>query len=176
MTISKIALAVAAMTLSGVASATNTIQFQGEVSDQTCTVSINGNASTPVVLLPTVSKADLATAGATAGQTPFTIGLTGCTADAANATAVKTVFVANNLTSDGRMGNTGSATNVSLELIDPATPATPLDLSGQAGTPGLNLAAGATSASYDFAVRYYSEGGATAGSVLGSVQYAVSYQ
>ncbi|MGC6547647.1 fimbrial protein, partial [Escherichia coli] len=44
------------------------------------------------------------------------------------------------------------------------------------GSPGLNLAANATSASYDFAVEYYAEGVATAGSVLGSVQYAVSYQ
>ena len=37
----------------------NTITFQGEVTDETCSVAINGNQATPVVLLPTVSSADL---------------------------------------------------------------------------------------------------------------------
>ncbi|AOX99421.1 fimbrial protein [Jeongeupia sp. USM3] len=157
------------------AASANTINFQGEVADQTCSVTINGNATTPMVLLPTVPASQLAASGSTAGQTPFTVGLTGCTAPA-SALSVKTVFVGNNLNTGNRLGNTGSATNVSLELVDPATPATPLDLTGQTGAAGLVLAAGATSASHDFAVRYYAEGAATAGSVLGSVQYAVSYQ
>lgn len=161
--------------ISASAVADNTIRFQGEVADQTCVVSINGNASSPLVLLPTVPKSALAASGQTAGQTPFAVSLSGCTATT-TATAIKTVFVGNNLTSYGRMGNSGSATNVSLQLVDPASPTTPLDLTGQTGSPGLNLAANATSASYDFAVEYYAEGVATAGSVLGSVQYAVSYQ
>jgi major type 1 subunit fimbrin (pilin) len=166
---------VAAAVISGSAFADNTIKFQGEVADQTCTVTVNGNASSPLVLLPTVSTSTLATSGATAGDTNFTISLSGCTASATE-TAIKTVFVGNNLTANGRMGNTGTATNVSLRLVDPATPATALDLTGQVGNPGLVLAANATSASYDYAVQYYSEGVATPGSVLGSVQYAVSYQ
>lgn len=175
MKMKKIAIVTAGLMLSTAAMASNVIQFQGEVADQTCEVSINGNASTPLILLPTVSAASLATAGATAGQTPFTVGLTGCTVSA-SATAIKTVFVGNNLNAGGRMGNSGSATNVSLQLIDPTLPGAPLDLSGATGAPGMSLAAGATAASYDFAVEYYSEGIATPGSVLGSVQYAVSYQ
>ncbi|POT55709.1 type 1 fimbrial protein [Citrobacter amalonaticus] len=170
-----LALACTVAAVSTSAMADNTIRFQGEVADQTCVVSINGNPSSPQVLLPTVPKSALAASGVTAGQTPFSIDLTGCTASA-SATAIKTVFVGNNLTSDGRMGNTGSATNVSLQLIDPAAPTTPLDLTGQTGAAGLNLAANATSASYNFAVEYYAEGVSTPGSVLGSVQYAVSYQ
>ncbi|WP_330985332.1 MULTISPECIES: fimbrial protein [Enterobacterales] len=155
--------------------ADNTIKFQGEIADQTCAVNVNGSTSSPLVLLPTVPATSLASSGMTAGNTNFTINLTGCTAST-SATAIKTVFVGNSLTSNGRMGNTGTATNVSLQLIDPAAPTTPLDLTGQTGAPGLNLAANATSASHDFAVQYYAEGTATAGSVLGSVQYAVSYQ
>ena len=170
-----IAIMVSGLILSTAALADNTIKFQGEVADQTCDISINGNASTPLILLPTVSTASLAASGDTAGQTPFTIGLTGCTVSA-SATAIKTVFVGNNLTADGRMGNTGTAGNVALQLIDPASPATPLDLTGQTGAAGLSLAANATSAAYDFAVEYYAEGVATPGSVLGSVQYSVSYQ
>ena len=37
------------------AASDNTITFQGEVTDQTSAVTINGNAASPVVLLPTVS-------------------------------------------------------------------------------------------------------------------------
>lgn len=172
----KLALVMAfAAVISTSAMAANTINFQGEVADQTCAISINGSTSAPLVLLPTVPKSSLATLGTTAGLTPFTISLTGCTASASS-TAIKTVFVGNNLNSGGRMGNTGLATNVSLQLVNPAAPTTGLDLTGQTGNTGLSLAANATSASHDFAVQYYAEGVATPGSVLGSVQYAVSYQ
>lgn len=171
----KIAIVAAGLVFSTAALADNTIKFQGEVADQTCDININGNASTPLILLPTVAATSLATSGTTAGRTPFTISLTGCTASA-SATAIKTVFVGNNLTANGRMGNTGTAGGVSLRLVDPAAPTTPLDLTGQNGAAGLSLAANATTASHDFAVEYYSEGGATAGSVLGSVQYSISYR
>ncbi|MEY8174905.1 fimbrial protein [Burkholderia multivorans] len=161
------------------AQSSNTIQFQGEVTDQTCAVTVNGNASSPTVLLPTVSTGDLSMAGNTAGQTSFTIGISGCTAPTATARAIDTVFVGNQVTSNGNLGNTGTATNVALQLLDPANTSTPFDLSGASGyaAPGLTLDVGETSASHDFAVRYITENGsATAGSVLGSVQYAISYQ
>jgi major type 1 subunit fimbrin (pilin) len=68
---------------------------------------------------------------------------------------------------------------VALQLLDPNEPSTPFNLVAANGysAPGLSLPANETSASYDYAVQYISEqGGATAGSVLGSVQYALSYQ
>ncbi|OQS37987.1 fimbrial protein [Chromobacterium haemolyticum] len=155
--------------------ADNTINFQGEVTSQTCSVDINGNAATPLVLLPTVPATSLSTLGDVAGQTDFTIRLTGCEAAPAGGTKINTVFVANSLTADGNIGNVGTAGMVALQLLDPATPATPFDLTGGYKAPGLELLEGATSAEHKFAVRYYAEGAATAGSVLGSVQYAVSY-
>jgi major type 1 subunit fimbrin (pilin) len=157
----------------------NTINFQGEVTDQTCDVTINGNSASPTVLLPTVSSSSLTAAGSTAGLTTFTVGLSNCQAPAATAQAVGTVFVGNQVTSAGNIGNTGTATNVALQLLDPASPSSSFNLSNAAGVtvPGLSIAVGATSASHDFGVQYISEpGGATAGSVLGSVQYAVTYQ
>jgi len=160
------------------AASANTINFQGEVTTQTCAVSVNGNAANPTVLLPTVSTADLQATGSTAGMTSFTVGVTGCTAPT-SATPIKTVFVGNQVDSNGNLGNTGTAASVALQLLDPTSPSTPFNLSGTTGyaATGLNLAAGASSATHDFAVRYYSAtGNATAGSVLGSVQYAVSYQ
>ena len=122
--------------------------------------------------------AEVAAAGDTAGPTTFEIGVTGCT-PMATAQSIKTVFVGNQVTAAGNLGNTGTATNVALQLFDPATPAASFDLASVNGysAKGLNLNAGDTSASYNYAVRYISEtGGATPGSVLGSVQYAVNYQ
>jgi major type 1 subunit fimbrin (pilin) len=175
MKLNRVAFMLVGLLTSTVVLADNTIKFQGEIADQTCDISINGNGSSPLILLPTVATTALSGSGETAGQTPFTVGLTGCQ-NAVSATSIKTVFVGNNLTANGRIGNTGTASNVSLRLVDPAVPGTPLDLTGQVGAAGLSLAVGESSAAHDFAVEYYAEGAATPGSVLGSVQYAVSYQ
>lgn len=153
----------------------NTIRFQGEVSDETCTVTINGNAANPVILLPTVPVSALDVAAKTAGQTPFTIGVSGCTGSDTGDKTIKTIFIANNLTTDGRIGNSASNNNVTLEIIDPANSATKIDLTG-VGNSGLVLKQNEKSASYDFAVRYYAEDVAKAGKVEGSVQYSISYQ
>jgi major type 1 subunit fimbrin (pilin) len=173
-----LALAIAIAPTFAFAQSANTINFQGEVTDQTCQVTINGNAANPTVLLPTVPSTSLANAGDTAGQTTFQIAVSDCAPMAADQ-SLKTVFVGNQVTAAGNLGNTGTATNVALQLLDPATPASPFDLASAGGyaATGLKLLQGDTSASYDYAVRYISEaGGATPGSVLGSVQYAVSYQ
>lgn len=157
------------------AHANNTITFLGEVSDQTCEVAVNGNATNPVVLLPTVSTADLASVGAVAGETPFTLSVSGCTVNATDALPIKTVFVANNVTASGNLVNTGTATNVALQILD-SVGGTGVNLTTVNTVDGLNVAAGASSASHDFAVQYISEAGtATAGTVVGVVQYAISY-
>ncbi|GGM90398.1 fimbrial protein [Shewanella xiamenensis] len=156
------------------AHANNTITFLGEVSDQTCEVAINGATANPTVLLPTVSTADLATAGSVAGETPFTLSVSGCTINATQALPIKTVFVGNSVTAAGNLGNTGTATNVSLQILD-AVGGNAVDLTGVATVDGLNVAAGDSTASHDFAVQYYAEGAATAGTVVSSVQYAISY-
>lgn len=94
---------------SAMAVSDNTITFQGEVSDETCSVVINGNQAKPVVLLPTVSTKDLSEQGKTAGPITFDIGLSGCTGSKDKTTKISTVFVGNQVTSNGNTGNTGSA-------------------------------------------------------------------
>ena len=153
----------------------NTIQFIGEIADQTCNVSVNGSHDSPVVLLPTVSKSELNSAAKTAGAASFTIKITGCAAEPDDQ-AIKARFIANHLTASKRIGNTGDASNVSLEIFDPRNAAVTIDHTGITPAPGLFLPAGATEAAYDYGVRYYAEGAATAGSVAGSVQYALSYR
>lgn len=157
------------------AASSNTISFQGEVSDETCSVSVNGNDASPVVLLPTVSASDLATSGATAGQTTFEMGVSGCTGDATAATTISTVFVGNNVSSAGNLTNTGTASNVEVQLLD--TTDEPIVLTGGYTASGdLTLAAGETSSSATYTAQYYATGAATSGTVAASLQYAVSYQ
>jgi major type 1 subunit fimbrin (pilin) len=156
------------------AAANNTITFKGQVSDQTCQVSINGNAANPVVLLPTVSAAELNGVGSTAGETPFTIQVSGCTVPASD-TPIQTAFLGNDVTSAGNMGNTGTAGNVQIQMLTGAA-GTPVVLNGLTSVPGLVLPAAQSSASHDFAVRYISEaGGAAAGTVSASAVYALDY-
>jgi len=153
----------------------NTITFQGEVTDETCSVAINGNQATPVVLLPTVSSTDLAASGDTAGPVTFDIGLTGCTGDTTNATKISTVFVGNQVTTNGNLGNTGSANNVEVQILD--TKGTEINLTnGFTGTGDLTLEANETAATATYTAQYYANGKATAGTVEATMQYAVSYQ
>lgn len=176
----KLSLALAASGLllgstAAMAAGPNTITFMGEVSDQTCEVEINGNAANPVVLLPTATTAELTAAGSTAKETVFTLGVTGCDGTAFTS---KTVFVGNTVDANGNLTNVAAsgAANVALQLLDAPSGAA-IDLNTSTPVAGVTLAAGETEGTVDYAVQYISvAGGATAGPVLGSVQYAVSYQ
>ncbi|EAX5108513.1 type 1 fimbrial protein [Salmonella enterica] len=161
---------------SAMAVSDNTITFQGEVSDETCSVVINGNQAKPVVLLPTVSTKDLSEQGKTAGPITFDIGLSGCTGSKDKTTKISTVFVGNQVTSNGNLGNTGSAKNVEVQLLD--TSGEPINLTGGfTGDGDLQLEPNASEASATYTARYYySTGKAEAGTVAATLQYAVSYK
>lgn len=157
------------------ATSNNTVKFKGEVSDQTCVVDINGTKDTPVILLPTVAASDLSKANDVAGKTSFTVNLTGCTAALLKETKISSVFQGMNTTTSGNLGNTGSAKNVSIQLLDPNGKAVNLS-NGMVKIPGIVLAANSTSASQDLSVQYITEaGGAAAGTVMASAQYAIAY-
>lgn len=165
-----------AVLLSGAAFAesTNTLTFKGEVTEQTCSVTINGSAANPVVQLPTVSINDLTAATSSAGLTTFTMGVSGCTADIGTL-QIKTLFIGNNVTSSGNIGNTGTATSVELQLLSAPTGSI-LDLNSPTPVEGLSVQSGDTAAEHDFAVQYYTPtGNATPGTVVGVVQYSLSY-
>lgn len=171
---SALIIAMAVFPVMSFAASQNTITFKGQVSDQTCQVSVNGNSSSPIVLLPTVASNELASANATAGETLFTIDLSGCTAPASDL-AIKTSFLGANVTAAGNLGNAGTATNVAIQLLDGAG-GTAVSLNGITSVAGLTLKTGETTASHDFAVRYISEtGSATPGTVSATAQYALDY-
>jgi len=152
------------------------IKFLGEVVDETCSLNINGT-SNPTILLPSISKKELAAVGQTAGEARFTLTLNGCTGGTASRT-INAAFLPNgDVNNEGRLTNEapGGSSKVSLQLLDETTP--------------INLASGELSkvtlveegestagVSKVLNVRYYAEEtGVEATAVEGSVQYRISY-
>lgn len=174
----KLTLSVLALSalLGANAQANNTISFSGEVTEQTCQVDLSGNVNGPVVLLPLVSKTDLKDPGSVAGETPFTISVSGCAVNGSEALPIKTIFFGNDVTAKGNLKNFGSANNVELQILD-AVGGNAIDVSAGAAASGLSVAAGESTGSHDFAVQYVSvAGNATAGTVIGSIQYQIAYK
>jgi len=160
---------------SAMADSANTITFRGEVTEQTCSVTVNGSAARPVVLLPTVNKNELANLADTAGLTTFTMGVSGCATGSADM-QLKTLFIGTNVTTSGNLANSGDAQNVELQLLTDSTGTTAIDLRTLQAVDGIVLRAGETAGEHDFAVQYFTPtGSATAGTVVGAVQYAISY-
>jgi len=163
----------------GTALAANTITFQGEVTDQTCQVHINGQDN-PVVLLPTVPTTELQAPGSKTGLTPFTLTLTDCSAPKDDA-QLSVRFLARGVTEAGNLRNvaTGQAAeHVSIQLTKDKSGTQPIDLKGgPVKVDGLVLPKGQTSASHTYAAQYYTgDGNATAGAVQAVVEYVISYQ
>ncbi|HHQ4784236.1 TPA: fimbrial protein [Aeromonas veronii] len=164
---------------SGVAMAAPMVTFQGEVTQQTCTISIAGNTA-GTVLLPTVTSAELSATNSKAGLTPFTITIDGC-AKPSSDLALKTNFLGHNVTAAGNLGNkvakaAGGAEKVALQLTKEADGLVPVTLNGVTAVAISPVPAGQTGVTHTFGVQYISEaGGATAGAVEGVAEYTISY-
>lgn len=164
--------------------ATPTVTFQGEVTSQTCSVEINGQTNS-IVLLPTVALTDFGAtpaAGQTAGLTPFTISVSGCTAPTTDQN-IATQFLGYDVDSNtGVLGNTNTgsdaASGFGIQLLSDSTgdTGTEVTLNGVTSVSGLVLPANETSASHEFGARYYSlSGSGTAGKITAVTEYTVSY-
>lgn len=156
----------------------NTITFQGEVTSETCSVTVNGNTAKPTVLLPSVNVSALDASGKVAGQTTFDIRVTGCTGSETTSTVISTVFTGNNVSEKGNLSNlaaTDAADNVEIQILD--TKGTEINFNDGAftGAGDLTLAAGKKDASATYTAQYYATDVATAGAVEATMQYAVSY-
>jgi len=183
-TLNKLATLSVLMVLPLSAMAAPTVTFEGEVTSQTCAISINGQANS-VVMLPTVAIKDFGDTPAatkTAGFTPFTVSITGCQAPDAD-TNITTKFLGYNVDSaSGVLGNmaTGSdaASGFGIQLLKDTedNAASAINLKGVTAVPGLVLKNGQTSATYDFGARYYSLGDTgTPGRITAVAEYTVSY-
>jgi major type 1 subunit fimbrin (pilin) len=158
-----------------VAQATDgTISFTGSLSNSTCT--INGGTGSFSVALPVVSISSLGSAAATAGATPFSIKMTGCTGTSTSTTTYFESGAAINY-ANGRLKNTAAttpATNVEIELLNADNSV--IDLSKAVGAQGVAAAPmSASSSTANFVARYYASAATTAGAVASTVNYSITY-
>jgi major type 1 subunit fimbrin (pilin) len=156
-----------------------TINFNGELTTQTCTISVNGVVAPTVatVTLPTVSTGTLTAPGETAGSTAFTISLRKCS----NAAKYSAAFFESGSTVDPFTGNlrnvSGSAGDVQLQLVDAVS-----NNAISAGNANQLLSNTFTELQPNqegdmfYAVRYYATGATTAGTVASSVTYSITYR
>ena len=159
--------------MSSAFAADGTITINGKVTDNTCVVT-TPQGKNLTVTLPTVSKLSLASPGATAGRTPFTLGLTGCQAG-----DVGTYFEPGATVdfATGLLNNAGSATNVKVQLVgDNNLPIRVLAGPQQANSQFVTVANADGSADLNYYAEYYATGAATSGDVTTSVQYTITYQ
>jgi major type 1 subunit fimbrin (pilin) len=154
------------------------IDFEGEVSSNTCV--INGGSTAPLkVILPKVQVSQLSTAAlqATAAHTRFTIGLTGCTGTGnarvffeANGTNID--YTANAL--KNKDVSAQKATGIGFAIFDEDRTRIQLGLQGTQGSKTFPITTGAATLGYEVAyVKIAST--VTAGKVLGTVEYSIKY-
>lgn len=155
-----------------------TVVIEGKITDQTCIINNFTSDKDIKVKLPTVKKDSLASTGETAGRTPFKIELTGCKAASAEQ-QVKAFFLpdAAKVNAEGRLKNTGSATNVDVQLLN-ADGTTGIlageNITTQNVTPvSLNNAETGT---LQYNAQYYATGAATAGDVKATVDFNIVYE
>ena len=151
-----------------------TITFTGKVVANSCTFKVNGGGSSNTVVLPVVFTSALTAAGNVAGNTTFTISATGCDT---LLTSVQAYFNGANVDgTTGNLKNTGTATNVQVQLLNGTTTVMPLNAANATAqnSPVGTLSGGAATMSYS--AQYIAVGGAaTAGLVNTSVAYTINY-
>ncbi|MEH3481089.1 MULTISPECIES: fimbrial protein [Enterobacter] len=169
--------AVLGATTAAQAASTGTITFNGELTANTCDVKVDGQGADATVVLPTVGVNQLDAATKTAGETGFVMALTNCTGTLKTASAF---FQAGSSVDSvtGRLKNmSGTATNVSLQLLDASSPSRAVIQAGNqnqvTGTTYKDVSTG--SANLPYAVRYYADGATTAGTVVSNVVYSLQY-
>lgn len=174
-----IAILVSATGAQFVNAADGTINFNGELVNQTCTIAVDGVVTPAVatVTLPTISTGLLTTAGQAEGRTGFNIQLSNCVGTATTAAA----FFNSGSTVDPVSGNlnntTGTATNVQLQLVDAQGGAViQAGNTNQKTNTTRNTIDATGAANMPYAVQYFATGTTTPGTVVSSVTYNVDYQ
>lgn len=155
------------------ATSSGDIVVSGEVLAPSCSV----ETPTTRVVLPGVDMGLLQAAGAVAGETAFSVKLTGCV----NTQGVRLFFdhTSPNVRPDGRLANTtvGGAEAVEFELLNGQGGVIDLAKStADAQNTGSVVAPVQGVADIPFSVRYHATGPATAGVVTSAIPYIVDYQ
>ncbi|EOK1510864.1 fimbrial protein [Escherichia coli] len=156
-----------------------TINFTGKVVAQTCSVATESERLS--VILPTVSTATLSDDAKTAGLTPFTIQLTGCTVPATSGADKVNAYFEPNANTDyttGNLTNTASsgASHVQIQLLN-ADGVKVIKLGQAAAAQNVDtVAINDANVTLRYNAQYYATGVATAGDVTSTVNYTIAYQ
>ena len=164
------------------AASTGTITFNGELTDSTCDVDINGQGADATVVLPTVSVNQLTASGDTTGRTSFNMNLSNCVVGTQGGHSKVAAFFQPGTTVDlstGRLRNvSGTATNVDLELLDATGNYAAINVGNTdqvSNTAYVDIQADG-SALLPYAVQYYANAQTTPGTVVSSVVYNLQYK
>lgn len=158
------------------AASTGTITFNGELTATTCNVSVDGQTADATVTLPTIGTNQLANPGETAGRTGFNMALSDCEGTLETASAYfesgDTVDLAT-----GRLKNSGTATNVSLQLLDGSNSSAPIKAGNSTqvdDTEYVSISTGTANLPYH--VQYFADAATGPGLVKSSVVYSIQYK
>ncbi|RQR53132.1 type 1 fimbrial protein [Burkholderia sp. Bp9125] len=167
------------------------IEFAGSVVASTCQV--NGGTKDLTVTLPQASTNQLTAVGATAGRTPFTLALSGCTTDSKDgegqsiSAPVKKVSVAFEPGATVDLGSgrlklqgDGAAGNVQIQILNDQYKA--IKIGADSKDQGVQIAdidtseSGTGTATLQFAAEYYATSATvTGGSANSHVTYSLTY-
>lgn len=168
--------------VSAQASSTGTITFNGELTDTTCKVDIDGQGADATVVLPAVSVNELAATGETAGRTSFNMNLSECVVGTEGGHSKVSAFFQAGSTVDlstGRLLNvSGTATKVNLRLLDASNNFAAINIGNTdqvTGTAYVDIDTDGT-ALLPYAVEYYATAQTTPGTVTSSVVYNLQYK
>jgi major type 1 subunit fimbrin (pilin) len=170
-----------AISANAATTSSGTITIKGQVVSSTCNVAVNGSQN-PTITLPTYDTNTLLS-GVSAGWTPVTMSLTGCTA-VTGQTQVFPYFTGTSIdTASGYLKNATGAGNSNVEVAFSTTQSISgaLQLQNGSGAQGAGTATlpttGTNAPSFTYYAGYIAFGAnATAGAVNTNVQYALNYQ
>lgn len=178
--ISALALVLSSATATSAFAADGTITINGQITDTTCTISVDGGSSDATVTLPTVSVSSLAAAGTTAGATPFNISLSGCTGVSLNTASTYFEPGAYVDSQTGRLNidttAADAASNVQVQLLNADRNAIVAGASIANGQNDIPVDISSGSGILNYYAQYYATGASTAGSVTTQVDYTMTYE
>lgn len=178
--ISAVALIATSSLTAPVMAADGTITINGQITDTTCTIAVDGGSKDATVTLPTVSATSLPSTGATAGATPFNISLSNCSGTALGTASTyfePGMYVDN---SSGRLNIDAtvadSAKNVQVELLNADMHAIVAGASITNGQNDIPVDISSGNAMLNYFARYYATGQSEAGAVTTQIDYTMTYQ
>ncbi len=164
-----------------IAASTGTITFNGSITSSTCSAAVDGKGTdgNGIVSMPESSVTDFTNDCDTAGRAEFTLVLTNCTLTDPD-TKVAAFFEpgANVDSNTGRLLNTGTATGVSLQLLDSKANVINVGDSSQQADAEYIIPDASKGGILPFSVEYYKDAGGTlaGGTVKGTVVYSLMYK